>query len=237
MGSLPQAKRYEIAAEFGFRCAICRAPVWEIHHIVEQEHGGTDNRTNLIPLCPNHHQAYYHREKLIKKPELINLRENPIGLNDCEGLFVGPLSNQKTILIGNCEFIDCHPIFSYENIPIIDIMCGNAYQSHLYLYCEDRNGQPVVQIQNGEWVVGKGAFRFENTPTYISIQDDQQPRELLRVSLDQNSHLRLNGCFYIDKHYIEISPDEFRVNRIGVSGSSVKGVPGFRIMKNGRVLF
>ena len=73
MGSLTPDKRYEVAAEFGFRCAICRAPVWEIHHIIEQEHGGSDDTTKLLPLCPNHHQAYCHREKLIKKPELAYL--------------------------------------------------------------------------------------------------------------------------------------------------------------------
>lgn len=47
---LSPSKKLEVASEFGFRCALCRIPAYQIHHIIEKEHGGTNDFGNLIPL-------------------------------------------------------------------------------------------------------------------------------------------------------------------------------------------
>lgn len=234
--ALSKKQKLKVAAEFGFRCAYCRTAVYEIHHIVEKKHGGTDDFDNLIPLCDIHHRQYVHKENLIKKSELIRLKRNPVGLNDCEGLFAGPLGDQKTVILGSCELIDCHPIVSYQEKPMIDIICNNN-QPHLYFYCEDRFGRPMIKIQDGEWVLGKGACHFDCSFKHIAIRDDKQFKEVLKITLNQNTQLELLGNFYIDKHYIEITLNEFRVNGLAISDSTIRGRQGFRIMKNGTVTF
>lgn len=56
-GSAWMAKRHRVAERYGYRCANCGA-VWvstrdEIDHIVPRERGGSNDESNLQPLC-NH---------------------------------------------------------------------------------------------------------------------------------------------------------------------------------------
>lgn len=50
--------------------------VGDIHHIIEQKNGGTDDHNNLTYVCPNCHRLIH--SKKIKPNELVNL-ENFIG--------------------------------------------------------------------------------------------------------------------------------------------------------------
>jgi hypothetical protein len=60
---MPIAKgvRDKLLVEAGHRCTICSEKAFELHHIIEQAEGGTDDEKNLIVLCPNCHQHRYHR--------------------------------------------------------------------------------------------------------------------------------------------------------------------------------
>ena len=59
--AVPKKVRDELLVEAQHRCTICSERCFEIHHIVEQSEGGTDDPENLIVLCPNCHQHRYHR--------------------------------------------------------------------------------------------------------------------------------------------------------------------------------
>lgn len=58
-------QKRQIKEEAGFRCAVptCNntSPL-EIHHIIDQAHGGTDGNDNLICLCANCHGRYHAGE-------------------------------------------------------------------------------------------------------------------------------------------------------------------------------
>lgn len=62
-GSSWMAKRQRVAARHGYRCAKCGA-VWvssrdHIDHIIPREQGGSNDESNLQPLC----DAPCHRDK------------------------------------------------------------------------------------------------------------------------------------------------------------------------------
>jgi hypothetical protein len=40
------------------RCCVCHATFVEVHHILPQEHGGSDDLDNAAPLCANCHDLY-----------------------------------------------------------------------------------------------------------------------------------------------------------------------------------
>jgi DNA-directed RNA polymerase subunit RPC12/RpoP len=61
-------------------CAICgwNESIGDVHHIVEKSNGGTNEISNLIYVCPNHHRIIhsekkYERETLSSKSLLIQL--------------------------------------------------------------------------------------------------------------------------------------------------------------------
>jgi len=40
-------------------CRICDYPIYDIHHIIPKRYGGTDDESNHVKLCPNHHRAFH----------------------------------------------------------------------------------------------------------------------------------------------------------------------------------
>lgn len=66
-------KNYKTLAygKYEGKCAVCK---WaegrcDIHHIIERKDGGTNDISNLILLCPNHHRLW-HEGKLKIESEL-----------------------------------------------------------------------------------------------------------------------------------------------------------------------
>lgn len=68
--AIPKSVRDILLVEAKHRCTICSEKCFEIHHIVEQADGGTDDEANLIVLCPNCHQHRYHRSGEFTRDQL-----------------------------------------------------------------------------------------------------------------------------------------------------------------------
>jgi len=68
--TIVRAVRDQLLVEARHRCTICAEKCFEIHHIIEQAEGGTDDYDNLIVLCPNCHQHRYHRSEEFTRDQL-----------------------------------------------------------------------------------------------------------------------------------------------------------------------
>lgn len=76
--------RDKLLVEARHRCTICAEKCFEVHHIIEQADGGTDDYNNLIVLCPNCHQHRYHRSGEFTRDQLIQYKANLIEKNELE---------------------------------------------------------------------------------------------------------------------------------------------------------
>jgi hypothetical protein len=78
--AIAKGVRDKLLVEAGHRCTICSEKAFELHHIIEQAEGGTDDEENLIVLCPNCHQHRYHRAGDITRDQVrlykANLKEH-----------------------------------------------------------------------------------------------------------------------------------------------------------------
>lgn len=63
--------RDELLVEAQHRCTICSERCFDIHHIVEQADGGSDETDNLIVLCPNCHQHRLHRHGEFTRDQIL----------------------------------------------------------------------------------------------------------------------------------------------------------------------
>jgi 5-methylcytosine-specific restriction endonuclease McrA len=52
-------------------CKICGKRAVNLHHIIYRSQGGTDDPSNLIPLCYQHHEGHHNRNNPTTK-QLIN---------------------------------------------------------------------------------------------------------------------------------------------------------------------
>ena len=79
-----KAARDKLLVDARHRCTICAEKCFEIHHIIEQAEGGTDDIENLIVLCPNCHQHRYHRSGEFTRDQLRLYKKNLIDQNEVE---------------------------------------------------------------------------------------------------------------------------------------------------------
>jgi 5-methylcytosine-specific restriction endonuclease McrA len=77
--------KYEVKRQAAFQCCRCHSIGVEVHHIIPQEHGGSDDIENAAPLCPTCH-AYFGGNP-DKRKEITQMR-------DCWYLKVSLLPNQ-----------------------------------------------------------------------------------------------------------------------------------------------
>jgi len=64
--AIPLDIKIQVLTESGYRCAVptCRSILLiDLHHMVEVAEGGSNDPSNLLPLCPTYH-ALYHRQKI-----------------------------------------------------------------------------------------------------------------------------------------------------------------------------
>lgn len=130
MAVTPKQKR-EIKEEAGFKCAIpnCNAtsPL-EIHHIVHQANGGTDNNDNLICLCGNCHGRYHLGEIPVQSINNYKLRVRRISL----AFF--PHEYNYLAALNHGEIIELNP----ENV-------------NMARRLEEENFVTIIELDNGQF--------------------------------------------------------------------------------------
>jgi len=82
--AIVKAVRDQLLVEARHRCTICAEKCFEIHHVIEQAEGGTDDMENLIVLCPNCHQHRYHRSGEFTRDQLRLYRQRLKEQNEVE---------------------------------------------------------------------------------------------------------------------------------------------------------
>jgi 5-methylcytosine-specific restriction endonuclease McrA len=63
----------EVKRKAAFRCCRCQQIGVEVHHILPEKDGGTDDINNAAPLCPNCHD--YFGDNPIKRKEITQMRD------------------------------------------------------------------------------------------------------------------------------------------------------------------
>lgn len=54
-------KHYGLAQCDTLFCIICGRPAVNLHHVIHRSHGGTDDPSNLVPMCFNCHSGHHDR--------------------------------------------------------------------------------------------------------------------------------------------------------------------------------
>lgn len=90
--------RDQLLVEARHRCTICLEKCFELHHIVEQADGGSDDADNLIVLCPNCHQHRYHRHGEFTRDQLLLYKQKLRGKSEIELRVIRNLEDIKRAL-------------------------------------------------------------------------------------------------------------------------------------------
>lgn len=96
--TIKKQTRDRLLVEARHRCTICHEKCFEIHHIIEQSAGGSDEYDNLIVLCPNCHQHRYHRSKEFTPEQLHLYKMHLIEKNEIETRVLLNLEEIKSLI-------------------------------------------------------------------------------------------------------------------------------------------
>jgi hypothetical protein len=105
--AIGKAVRDRLLVEARHRCTICAEKCFEIHHIIEQAEGGSDESDNLIVLCPNCHQHRYHRSGEFTRDQLYLYKKALKESNEIEKRVLQNLEEiRQTLAISTPEDIE-----------------------------------------------------------------------------------------------------------------------------------
>ena len=65
--------KLEAKRRAAFRCVVCHRPFVEVHHIIPQHAGGSDDLSNAAPLCAGCHDLY--GENPSKRKQIREMRD------------------------------------------------------------------------------------------------------------------------------------------------------------------
>src|SRR5437016_3298747 len=68
-----EAIKLDVRRKAAFRCCRCHDIGVEVHHILPEESGGTDDEDNAAPLCPNCHDKFGANP--VKRKEIRQMRD------------------------------------------------------------------------------------------------------------------------------------------------------------------
>jgi hypothetical protein len=68
-----EATKKEVREKAGFQCCRCHNIGVQVHHIIPQEHGGSNDIDNAAPLCPRCHD--YFGANPVKRKEIKQMRD------------------------------------------------------------------------------------------------------------------------------------------------------------------
>jgi len=71
--SFPENIRLEVRKKSAFRCCRCHEIGIDIHHIIPQSNGGSDDIENATPLCQNCHDRF--GDNVQKRKEITQMRD------------------------------------------------------------------------------------------------------------------------------------------------------------------
>ena len=88
-----ESTKKEVREKAAFRCCRCQKIGVEVHHIIPQEHGGTDDIENAAPLCPNCHDDFGPNPE--KRKVITHMRD--WWYNKAKAMFGPPVIPEATI--------------------------------------------------------------------------------------------------------------------------------------------
>jgi len=157
----PEHLKVEIRKKSHFSCCLCKNIGIEIHHIVPQEEGGSDEDENAAPLCPSCHEIYGanpQKRKFIREArdfwfdickkryssdsdkldEIKNVVQNTVKYEDLEKF--------KKDLFEHIQQNTALPRDEKVIINAMDMYCDMIwYNRHQYLKHKIENGEETVE--------------------------------------------------------------------------------------------
>jgi hypothetical protein len=193
----------QLRQEAGFGCCVCGLPIFQYHHIVEWSAENHNRSSDMMVLCPNHHD----RATKGAFPEAAHRAAKAAPFNVQRGVVGGVLH-----VIQNYAAIGLGSVFVVNEGPVLEI-CGEEVLSLnlqdgvmlLSLVLRSESGDELCRIDRNEWVSGDPmAWDIEADYRELTIRE-----RFGSINLQLNTKTipaELSGEFWSSGHWVRIKP-------------------------------
>jgi hypothetical protein len=213
----------QLRREAGYGCCACGLPIYEYHHIVPYHEDDPYPPTEMMLLCPIHHDQA--TKGALPESEQWELKRHPHNIT--HGLAGGQLTvNQpycavaigQSLMVGDMAFVVANgePLLSLSS-------AQDNGQLELAVTLYDESDALLALIDRNEWVTGDPfPWDIESDFQYLRIR-----RKLGDISLEIDARrdpVRLRADLWRGGHRIRLSPRGIQIDGENVTGVGIQNL-------------
>ena len=207
--SIPVQIQRQLRKECFYGCAICGVPLLKYAHIVPYSRIQALLPENMIALCPQHYYKYDSGD--LSESSIHEAKKDPHNkLQPQNEFFVE--SQDLTINIGKCKFINTHRILAVDDFDLITVTRENGKYLLLDVNLFDRLNSLIATISENSWVAGNIAgWDINYVPQkHLNIRNVQ--RNITFEMTIENAELYIDVMMYYNNYPISITRNEISLN-------------------------
>ncbi len=229
--AVPQAIQNQLKKEAHYGCVICGCPVLEfidfnqtgsqVHESLRQE---VFLPENMVAICPSHNKKF--RTDEIDPSFLASSKDSPFNKNHSDLAFATTSSNELTISLGGCTFVNTSRLLVVDDFELINV--GRMDQRLLVMDVNffNRTNQLVGIIFENSWSsewskIGDWAIEYLR-PRRLIIENKREGI-YFEAKIENGKDLRIlaDGLFY-NSQKIQITQNEVLLDDREI-GADIKG--------------
>lgn len=229
--AVPQAIQNQLKKEAHYGCVICGCPVLEfidfnrtgsqVHESFRQE---VFLPENMVAICPPHNKKF--RTDEIDPSFLASSKDSPFNKNHDDLAFATTSSNELTISLGGCTFVNTSRLLVVDDFELINVARMDQKQLVMDVNFFNRTNQLIgIIFENGwssEWSkIGDWAIEYLR-PKRLIIENKREGM-YFEAKIENGNDLRIlaDGLFY-NSQKIQITQNEVLLDDREI-GIDIKG--------------
>lgn len=208
--TIPVQIQRQLRKECFYGCAVCGVPLLKYAHIVPYNRIQALLPENMIALCPQHYYKYDSGD--LSESSLREAKKDPHNkLQPQDAFFVE--SQDLTINIGKCKFINTHRILAVDDFDLITVTRENGKYLLLDVNLFDRMNSLIATISENSWVAGNIAgwcIDYVPQKKHLNIRNVQ--RNITFEMIMENTELYIDVMMYYNSYPISVTRNEISLN-------------------------
>jgi hypothetical protein len=226
---VPQPIQNQLMKEALYGCAICGCPILEFVDFTLTTTQVVDNTRqeaylpeNMVSICPSHSRRLQAGE--IDASTLRHSKNNPFNKVHEDSAFT-LTSNEMTVSLGGCTFINTSRLLVVDDFDIINV----TREAQKFLVFDvnffDRSNKLVAIVSQNGWSSERsrqGDWTIKYQPKSLTIQNERE-KVTFDARIENGNELRIlaDGLYY-NARKIRVRPDEVFLDDVEI-GAGLKG--------------
>ncbi|HZD33910.1 MAG TPA: hypothetical protein VE130_01790 [Nitrososphaeraceae archaeon] len=228
---VPEAIQNQLKKEAFYGCVVCGSPVLEFIDFKrfgirfdEPRQQEVFLPENMIAICPSHNKKFQTHE--ISSPFLASCKKNPFNTNHDDLAFAINSSNELTVSLGGCTFVNTSRLLVIDDFDLINVRVMDRRHIVMDVNFLNRFNQLIGIIAENTWSSERskiGDWTMEYLQSKRLIIGNRKENILFEARIEYGNNLRIlaDGLCY-NSQKLRITQNEILLDGREI-GADIKG--------------